>query len=1201
MKTAAAFALTLLLLATPPAAAQPGPTDVLTGRVAGPDRAPLSGARVTATSLQTQQARTAITDASGRYVIAFPGGGGRYRVRASFLGMADRVVTVERGDGGATLTADLVLDVAPLALDGIEVRATRPGPGRGEAGSSGRGASRELMQLLPLEDADPATLARLAPGVVTLGGGDTLAAFSIAGQRTALNATTVDGASFGSALTGASSTGVPAEGLRSMAVLTNTWDVARGQFTGGQVSLSTRAGTNQVQGSLSPVFRRTAPGLGAAAPWSSGVSLLRLSGGVGGPLVRDRLFYFASAQAQRRDDAPAAFLFGGRAADRLGVHPDSAARFLDIVSRVYGAPLEGQVGRFARTQQSGSALLRLDWALHDRHNLALRLFGAASGQDHARIGPLELRENGGESRTRNALAGLTLTSRLGDTWVGEMRASYAADERRLDGYAALPEARVEVLSHGDDGAPRVSSFAFGGDRFFPSRTRERTAEWAGELSRLAGGSHRIKLGAQLLHSRFAQEGEPDALGTFTFRSLADLEARRPAAFTRALDGRDTEGGALSAALYAGDSWRPSARLQLTLGLRAEATRLDGAPAPNPRVSELFGEKTDRFPAEVHVSPRLGFSWRLARTGPGASRVVRGGVGEFRGRAPLALYAAALEQTGLTASDRRLVCVGEAAPVPDWGAYRAAAGAIPTACRDGATGAAPLPTVSLFHPRFGAPRSWRASLGFETPVWGPLNGSVDVGWSRGVGLYGVRDLNLDTRRAVPLPREGGRPFFADPAAVPPSGEVAPATSRVHPDFGGVYQVHSGLGSETVQATFSLNGVAPPRIFFQLAYTLSRTRDQSSFSCCSPAQGFASAATGGDPNRPEWAPGDLDRRHVLTAVAAFPVLSSLDLTLVGRAMSGAPYTPLAAGDVNGDGVRNDRAFVFDPAGDDPAGAGIGELLARAPGRARECLRAQLGRVAARNSCRGPWYASVDLRASFKPRDSTWSRVTLSVDVTNLPAGIDRLLHGAEGARGWGQYPVTDPVLLYARGWDAAERAFRYEVNRDFGRPLNSRYGFGAPMQVQLSARVAVGAPPSSFAAFSSLAFGGLGGDGERRGGGGPPDFAAILDRVFDNPVQLLADMRDSLGLSAEQAAALKARADTLESRLAVLRTDGLARLKAAGEDMTAWMTVMGPVIRDGRLAIQAAVEDARTLLTPAQWARVPAVVKEALSGGPYRMRQ
>jgi len=403
-----------------------------------------------------------------------------------------------------------------------------------------------------------------------------------------------------------------------------------------------------------------------------------------------------------------------------------------------------------------------------------------------------------------------------------------------------------------------------------------------------------------------------------------------------------------------------------------------------------------------------------------------------------------------------------------------------------------------------------------------------------------------------------------------------------------------------ATFSLNGVAPPRVFFQLAYTLSRTRDQSSFSCCSPAQGFASPTTGGDANQPGWAPSDLDRRHVLTAIAAFPASSALDLTLVGRAMSGAPYTPLAAGDVNGDGVRNDRAFVFAPGGSDPAGAEIRDLLSGAPEGARRCLRAQLGRVAGRNSCRGGWYASLDLRASLKPRDSTWRRVTLLVDFTNLPAGLDRLLHGAGGVRGWGQYPVADPVLLYARGWDAAQHAFRYEVNRDFGRPLNTRYGFGAPFQVQLSARVAVGAPPASFAAFSSLAFGGVG-DGERRGGGGPPDFAAILDRVLDNPVQLLADMRDSLGLSAGQVAALEARADTLESRLAVLKTDGLARLKAAGEDMAAWMTVMGPVIRDGRLAIQAAVQDARALLTPGQWARVPAAVKEALSGGPYRMRE
>ena len=66
----------------------------------------------------------------------------------------------------------------------------------------------------------------------------------------------------------------------------------------------------------------------------------------------------------------------------------------------------------------------------------------------------------------------------------------------------------------------------------------------------------------------------------------------------------------------------------------------------------------------------------------------------------------------------------------------------------------------------------------------------------------------------------------------------------------------------------------------------------------------------------------------------------------------------GDINGDGYANDRAFVFDPASPttDPAVAdGIRSLLANGSPSARDCLSKQLGTVANRSSCEGPWYTT------------------------------------------------------------------------------------------------------------------------------------------------------------------------------------------------------------------------------------------------------
>jgi Carboxypeptidase regulatory-like domain/LTXXQ motif family protein len=1238
------FVLCLFFLATPLAAQVGSTTDVVRGRVTDERGEPVQGASIQVTSVETGTSRTTVTAADGRYTVVFPDGGGRYRVRVARLGQAPRTVEVARAADEDVLVANVQLGTAAVQLQGVTARAERPQPGRGEAGGTGRQVSSELAQRLPLENStDASLLATLSPGVVATTGADSLSGrggFSVAGQLASQNQVTLDGASFASALSGGqlgggSPLGLPQEGIRGTQVVTNTYDVARGQFSGGQVASTTRAGTNRVQGSVQTQFRGSAlqGGTGRTA-FNDGYGQFRGSGGVGGPIVKDKLFYNLSAAVQRRSDD--LFALQPRSADgleQLGVSTATISEFLTGLTSVYGFPATGLAGGYNRTNDALSVLGRADWVITQEHTFTLRGYGTFASQDRTRIGPLETELSGGSSDSRGGAVLASVTSRFGGGWINEVRASYTADTRDGSPSLFVPQGLVRTgtaFGSTDGGTGRlVSTLVFGGDPSLSQESNERTAEFADELSVLLGDRHRVKLGVLANHAGFRQVNAPNRLGTFAFNSLQDFQDMRPASFTRTLSTGETSGGGWNAGAYLGDAFRPTEQLQFTFGARLEGSRFDDEPAANPAVASAFGVRTDYAPSEIHVSPRAGFSWRLNETGA-PLKLLRGGFGEFRGRTPYELYAATLAGTG-TGGELEVSCVGDNVPLPSWSAYADDPSLIPTTCADGTlggTGVAQQPNVSLFRSGFQAPRSWRASLGFQAQLFPRININIDGTFARGVSQTGVRDLNLRATPAFTLANEGGRPVYAPAAAiVPTTGQTSLYASRNDPAFAHVYELSSGLASQTEQLSFGVNGLFPRLISAQFTYTLSHSRDQGSFGFGGPGLGFSFTPTQGDPNTTSWAPSNQDRRHNLSLVVGKTFFRALDISLIGRASSGSPYTPLVGADINADGARNDAAFVFPTSvGDTAVANGMTRLLA-ASGAAAECLNGQTGRVAKRNSCRGPWTRSLDMRATYTPQAAQLKRrLSFSIDAFNLPAGLDLFLHGGDDLHGWGQFQRPDNVLLYPVGFDPVAQAYRYRVNEGFGQSRVSRTVQGSSFGVQLSARLTFGAQNNG-GGLLGIAFGGggpggggggPGGGGGFRGerggpgegpGGGRPDASGFVDRLVPQPVDAILLLGDSLKLSDDQVARIRVVNDSLKARNAPIREEMSREITAAftaqqsgaGQaDPQAVFRRVGPRLNEGRQNVQKALDEVQRILTPEQWRKVPAALRNSVrqSFGPPR---
>ncbi|HEX8245323.1 MAG TPA: hypothetical protein VF541_17550, partial [Longimicrobium sp.] len=583
------------------------------------------------------------------------------------------------------------------------------------------------------------------------------------------------------------------------------------------------------------------------------------------------------------------------------------------------------------------------------------------------------------------------------------------------------------------------------------------------------------------------------------------------------------------------------------------------------------------PAELLLTSRAGFRYDL----PGHGRwTVVGGAGGFAGAAPLSSLAARWSETG--EGETSLVCVGSAAPAPQWERYAADPTAVPTACAgEASVFSAALPHVTLFGAGFGAPRTWRGSLGASGNLVARWGMSVDALVVHGTHLPSAADRNLAAEPAFSLAGEGGRPVYAAPGGIDPAtGGVAPGAARMAPTLGPVLVLGSRGQSWTGQLTAGITGLFGGSGQLGLYYTFTHSRVLEGGI---PGLGASPAGTAGDPARMEWSDGAFTPRHLVQLVLASRPLRRLRLSAVGRLASGLPFTPFVQGDVNGDGYMNDRAFIFAPAAaDDPElGAAMARLLERAPASARRCLREQAGRVAAPGACRTPWSPSLDVRAELLAVGNVNTRrLALTLTASNVTAGLDYLLHGADGLRGWGQYPLPDATLLVVRGFDPAQPAFAYHVNPGFGRPL----GGGAlrvPFRVALQARVTVGADPRYQPLMRAIELG----SGRTR-----ESVRTDLARRLRNTPAVL------LRLDASDTAALKL-APLQRARLGAL-ADSLAPGIAAVVDLlTNVYTEEGAFTPERRARLQeltlrasalaaTALELTRQLLTPEQWTRVPA---------------
>jgi hypothetical protein len=665
----ATLALSLFLAA--PTDAQVA-TGTILGNVKDDSGAPVPGATVTATNVDTQASRTATTDGGGQYSLQLLPVG-NYKVEVTLSGFKNFIQTgilLEVGRNAridATIQPGDVQEVVTVVSDASLVETN-------SAALSRTVGQNEVLNL-PLVNRDLYSLLSITGGVTSnansnsLGGPEQLT--TINGSQNAQIGSVSFQLDGGNNTAGLRGTGNPApnpEAVQEFRVITNSYAAEYGRYPAGVVDVVTKSGTNQFRGAIFGFFRDEA--LNARRWTPPGTPSVRdpldrkqYGGAIGGPIKSDKTFFFVSYSGLRQEETyfrdtavvPTAL-------ERNGNFSQSAVKPRDPLTN---APFPGDIipgarmdlaaltiqdrfvplanlpnNRFAVSApdplDTDEGTFKLDHRLSPTHTIALGYFYLTGTDMQPLSGSGNIPWVDRDFKWNQHNVNIADTWTLSPTIINQLRATYV---RQFGARVNNPTTSLGDLN---------STFAIQGDPTLPRLTV--SGYFVGQTS-IAGpdagsdyfavkdslsmnrGNHSFKFGGEVSYEKIVHDTLLDNYGVFTFNNsktgnaYADFLLGLPATMTQDAPVRKTDNGAYIS-LFAQDDFRIHPRLTLNLGVRYDLQfpytdpddrKLAFVPgqqsqvSPNAPVGLLFpgdpGISRGIVKTDTNnIAPRLGIAW-----------------------------------------------------------------------------------------------------------------------------------------------------------------------------------------------------------------------------------------------------------------------------------------------------------------------------------------------------------------------------------------------------------------------------------------------------------------------------------------------------------------------------------------------------------------------------------------------------------------
>jgi hypothetical protein len=946
MRTIAAF-LVAFALSTHPTSAQQITTSSIQGQVTDATGASLPGVSVEARNVDTNMARTVITDTDGRYVVLqLPPG--PYKVTFTLAGFATFVQENVTLTVGQALTLPIAMKVSGVA-ETVTV-STSPRVIESSRTSAATTLNALTVETLPILGRKFEDLLTLTPGVSIVQGpdGDEI---TFAGQRGIFNNISLDGGDYNNGFFGEQAGGqraaidITLDAIKEFQVIATGAPAEFGRTAGGVVNVVTKSGTNTPHGTLFHFQRLES----LTSKLSDGSTLDEFhreqwGGTFGGPIKTDKAFFFGALEGitgnfarpnlgRQLGDTPCpvanpsvqqneALINANADCQRTALLSFFDSRLgmdesLPIEHPIHTVALLGKADIVASASNTISASWNFNHSRKGNETFDVATYGPSANGiegDPARIN----------------VGNLNWFTTLSERMLNEAHVTYSRESR--------PRAAVESNLAADTAMGFGPSFRFGNPFFLQPGVDELI--WRTQIKdnlSIVVGKHTVKLGAEWMHTLndqvfrgfftgryifdsvtgFLRYASPAAAGGFGPRTVAcpnGVYVTAPASCPGGaaatggplllyLQGAGLDGPATDAAgasrisndefsLFVQDQWQPATGLTINYGLRWDAQLMPETVDPATTAYGAFLSDPS-FPSDGAIpdqwamfQPRAGVAWDINGSG---RQVVRASAGVYSARQNMlsqvgSVTTNGLQQQTLFANTANLTAFG--ATTPTWPGLLT-----PTPVPSGQF---PLFSgVRVVHRDYKNPRIYTFNVAYEQELLTDWAAYVDFTWAEGTNLTRFLNYNRSGASCCDLGAGTGNTYvYSGSPWGPQLGEVMVANSLGESRYRGLT-----LG---IRKRFSRGSQ------FEANYVLAKDEDNDS----NERDPFTDRSFNFFDLDLDWGPSDRDIRHKVNAFGYFTVPGGLQLNTRIQGRTAQPITAsprsLNGQDRGRNGERKDNAF-------------------------------------------------------------------------------------------------------------------------------------------------------------------------------------------------------------------------------------------------------------------------------------------------------